>query len=96
MKSLILSFLLLFSVSALADTYTGVVSGVKHFTAGGVAVDLDGKYLDQKMTLYVSPKDEAGVGALPPEGTKVTATGAVTQYHGKPEIKIHEASQWKW
>ena len=83
-------------LSALADTYFGVVSGVKHFASGGVAVDLDGKYPDQKMTLYVSARDEATVGKLPTDGASVTATGTITQYHGKPEIKIHEAGQWKW
>jgi hypothetical protein len=88
--------LFLAALPAFADTYTGVVSGVKHFAKGGVAVDMDGKYPDQKMTLYVSPKDEATVGALPAEGAKVTATGEVTPYHGKPEIKIHAADQWKW
>jgi hypothetical protein len=29
--------------SLLADTYTGVVSGGKHFHNGGVAVDLDSR-----------------------------------------------------
>ena len=88
--------LVLATIPAPVDIYTGVVSGVKHFKHGGVAVDMDGKYPDQKMTLYVSPEDEAAVGKLPPEGSKVTATGTITQYHGKPEIKIHDAGQWKW
>ena len=94
----VLCAVVLFCITApaFANTYTGVVSGVKHFAKGGVAVDMDGKYPEEKMTLYVCPKDEATVGALPPEGAKVRATGTTTQYHGKPEIKIHEASQWKW
>jgi len=97
MKLICIAFALaIAALPVIADTYTGVVSDVKHFAHGGVAVDLDGKYPDQKMTLYVSPKDEATVGALPPEGAKVTATGTTTQYHGKPEIKIHAAGQWKW
>jgi hypothetical protein len=82
--------------SAAADTYTGIVSGVKHFARGGVAVDLDGHYPDQKMTLYISARVEAAVGALPPEGAKVTATGKITSYKGKSEIKIEQAAQWKW
>ena len=81
---------------ALADTYTGIVSGVKHFARGGVTVDLDGTYSDQKMKLYVSPRAKAAVGALPSEGAKVTATDAVTQYKGRPEIKIDSAGRWKW
>jgi hypothetical protein len=97
MRTVLCAAVLFFlSVSAFADTYTGIVSGVKHFSQGGIAVNLDGKYPDQKMTLYVSPKDEAVVGALPSEGAKITATGTITQYRGKPEIKIHEPGQWKW
>jgi hypothetical protein len=81
---------------SLADTYTGMVSDVKHFHNGGVAVDLDGHWPHEKMALYIPPRDAAAVGALPAEGAKVTATGTVDQYRGKPEIKIHQASQWKW
>jgi hypothetical protein len=96
-KVICIAFALAFAtLPALADKYTGVVSAVKHFAGGGVAVDLDGKYPDQKMTLYVSSKDETNVGKLPSEGTKVTAIGTITQYRGKPEIKIHDAGQWKW
>jgi len=76
--------------------YTGTVFGVKHFTRGGVAVDMDGAYPNQKMTLYVSASDEARVGRLPPVGATVTATGAATEYKGRPEIKIHSKDQWKW
>jgi exonuclease VII large subunit len=82
--------------SAAADTYTGIVSGVKHFARGGVAVDLDGHYPDQKMTLYVSARAEVAVGTLPAEGAKVTATGKITSYKGKSEIKITSPNQWKW
>jgi len=97
MKLILALIALLISITmASADTYTGVVSGVKHFASGGAAVDLDGKYPEQKMTLYVSARDEATVGKLPTDGASVTATGTITQYHGKPEIKIHNAGQWKW
>jgi hypothetical protein len=82
--------------SAAADTYTGIVSNVKHFARGGAAVDLDGHYPDQKMTLYVSARAETAVGTLPHEGAKITATGTITSYKGTPEIKITSASQWKW
>jgi hypothetical protein len=97
MKAFFAAVLLVgFSCSLLADTYTGVVSGGKHFHNGGVAVDLDGSYPNEKMTLYLPPGAEATVGKLPPIGATVTATGSVRQYHGKPEIKIESASQWKW
>jgi DNA/RNA endonuclease YhcR with UshA esterase domain len=48
------------------------------------------------MTLYLAPDVEATVGKVPPIDATVAATGPVTQYHGKPEIKIESASQWKW
>ncbi len=85
-----------FATAARADTYSGVFSDVKHFHDGGVAVDLDGRWPDQKMTFYVPPADVAAVGALPPEGAKVIASGTQEPYRGKPEIKIHKAEQWKW
>ena len=84
------------SVSTLADTFTGVVSDVKHFHNGGVAVDLDGHWPHEKMALYLPPADAASIGSLPAEGDKVTANGTIDQYRGKPEIKIHHASQWEW
>jgi hypothetical protein len=96
MKALLFSILILSTIPAVADSYTGVVSGVKHFSGGAVAVDLDGKYPHEKMALYVPAIDAAAVGALPTEGAKVTATGDVVPYKGKPEIKITTKSQWSW
>jgi hypothetical protein len=55
-----------------------------------VAIDLDGHYPHQKMALYVPSADAAVVGA------KVTANGTIKPYHGKSEIKILKAPQWKW
>jgi hypothetical protein len=97
MRILLLSLAIsLSTIPGHADTYTGVVSDVKHFHNGGVAVDLDGKWPNQKMTFYVPPDEAAAVGTMPPDGAKVTATGTVEPYRGKPEIKIHKADQWKW
>lgn len=76
--------------------YSGVVSDVKQFPAGGVAVDMDGVYPNQKMTLYLASKDVIALGVLPKVGDRVTANGTATLYKGKPEIKIHSQSQWKW
>ncbi len=83
-------------MASVADTYTGVVFGEKNFHSGGVAVDLDGRYPNQKMTLYIAPGLETAIGKLPPIGAKVTAMGTVTQYHGKSEIKITSAGQLSW
>jgi hypothetical protein len=80
----------------MADSYSGIVSDVKHFHNGGVAIDLDGHYPHQRMALYVPPADAAAVGPIPTVGTKVTANGTIKPYHGKPEIKILKADQWKW
>jgi DNA/RNA endonuclease YhcR with UshA esterase domain len=97
MKSFLFTLLVLVSLSSLtlADTYTGVVSEVKQFHSGGTAVDMDGAYPNQKMVLYVSAADTK-VTKMPAVGDKVTATGEITQYKGKPEIKIHSDDQWKW
>jgi len=96
MKSILIILLAGMSVPALADTYTGVVEGTKHFRNGGIVVDLDGKYPNEKMQLYVPPADANAVGPLPSEGAKVTATGDIISYHSKPEIKIRQPSQWHW
>jgi hypothetical protein len=87
MKSFLFTLLVLVSLSSLtlADTYTGVVS----------EVNMDGAYPNQKMVLYVSAADTK-VTKMPAVGDKVTATGEITQYKGKPEIKIHSDDQWKW
>jgi hypothetical protein len=65
MKAIIFLFVtLLFMVPAFADTYTGVTSGIKHFPKRGIAVDMDGRYPNQKMTLYMQSKNEADVVAV--------------------------------
>ena len=66
MKSHLLAVVVLafFSSTVLADTYTGVVSGVKQFHSGGTAVDMDGAYPNQKMVLYV-PAGETKVTKMP-------------------------------
>jgi DNA/RNA endonuclease YhcR with UshA esterase domain len=81
---------------ALADTYTGTVSDTKHFHGGGIVVDLDGQYPNEKMALYVPPAEAATIGPIPTVGASVTATGTIKPYRGKPEIKIHKPDQWKW
>jgi hypothetical protein len=96
MKALVCLVALFVATPALADTYAGVVWNVKHFAKGGVAVDMDGPYTQQKMTLYVPTSSEDAVGGLPKEGDHVTATGAFVQYKGRPEIKILSSDQRKW
>jgi hypothetical protein len=98
MRILIITALAIIALGmpVMADSYSGIVSDVKHFPSGGVAIDLDGHYPHQKMALYVPPADIAAVGALPPVGAKVTANGTIKSYHGKPEIKILKADQWTW
>jgi hypothetical protein len=96
MKAILCLLALFIALPCFADTYSGVVWNVKHFNKGGVAVDLDGAYPQQKMTLYVPASSEDAVGTLPKEGDHITATGAVVQYKGRPEIKILSADQWKF
>ncbi len=58
-----------------------------------MAIDLDGKYPDQKMTLYIRASNIAKFTALPHDGDVVKATGPETHYHGKPEIVLRDPSQ---
>jgi hypothetical protein len=74
MRSILSLLLAGISLPAMGDTYTGVVSDVKHFHNGGIAVDLDGHWPSEKMALFVPPADAAAVGALPSEGAKGDGT----------------------
>ena len=96
MKSILIVVLMATSLPVMADNYTGIVAGTKHFRNGGIVVDLDAKFPNEKMQLYVPPEDAGAIGAIPVVGTKVTATGDIASYHGRPEIKIHQATQWHW
>ena len=96
MKLFIALLLLILPASTFGDSYTGIVSEIKHFHDGGIAIDLDGKYPREKMILYVPSEDVSAIGAMPPENTNVTAHGVIVPYKGTPEIKMHQAKQWTW
>jgi len=73
-------------------TYEGAVSGVKEFKGGSVAINLDGAYPNQKMTIYL-PKDAAkGMPANNTfeKGDRVKATGTFKIYKGRPEIVMDD------
>jgi hypothetical protein len=97
--SLALLAILLFVTTAHAKTisYTGIIFEVKHRWDGSVTLYMDGhQYFDAKMVLRVPREYASNVGALPSEGTKVTARGTLLELHNKPVIMIYRASQWKW
>ena len=94
--TLFLLLALLACASCSRGGYTGQVSGVKYLPRGGAVIDLDGRYPNQKITLYVSVADFGSVGPIPPVGAEVTATGPVTEYRGRQEIRIHSKNQWRW
>jgi len=76
--------------------YTGTVEDI-HRTRSSVLIDLDGRYPNQKMTLYLPSEAVFRVhGHWPAIGTTITAKGEVTNYRGRPEIVIHDPSQLSW
>ena len=77
-------------------TYTGHVDGLKTLTSGAVVVNLDGTFPNQKMSLFISATAKGQFPKLPVVGDTVTATGPITQYMGKSEIKLLNPSQLTW
>jgi len=79
--------------------YSGVVSEVKGVRAG-VLIDLDGRYPNQRMTVYVPgavvPHWRDVHPGWPSVGTRITVTGPVTQYRGRPEIVVNDPAQVNW
>jgi hypothetical protein len=88
--------------------YSGQVSGM-HNTGYGLVLDLDGKYPNQKMTVWIptrSLKDfYEGVSAvrqdfdktynpvLPQVGEKLLIYGPVTEYKARPEIVVNNVAK---
>lgn len=56
-------------------------------------IDLDKSYPSQSFTALVWERDKATVGALPSNG-QLCVTGIITQYRGRAEIVLHNASSW--
>ncbi len=80
--------------------YQGMVSEARG-TGSGLVIDLDGRYPNQKMTVWIPGRVfrdfmQSG-GQLPQPGWFVIVTGATTQYRGHPEIVVNDVStQMRW
>jgi DNA/RNA endonuclease YhcR with UshA esterase domain len=96
MKPLLILLALTFCACTAKADYTGTVSELKQFSGGAEAIDLDGAYPNQKMTLYIHAADLSKFTKLPKEGDTVTAKGPITSYKGRPEIVIDDPSQLTW
>ena len=73
--------------------YIGQVSQVRQLR-GGMVIDLDGRYPNQAMTIYVPNADMGSVAwKIPSVGQTISVRGSITSYHGRPEIVVTSANQ---
>ena len=56
-------------------------------------INLDRPYPNQVFTAVIWEEDKANVGAVPSSGD-ICVSGLITQYHGVPEIVLHDAKDW--
>ena len=56
-------------------------------------INLDSAYPKQVFTILVWGEDRNNVGQLPRTGSRVCATGLITDYHGVPEIVVKSKGQ---
>jgi len=56
-------------------------------------INLDSPYPNQVFTILIWGDDRKNIGELPPEGSRVCATGLVQDYHGVPEIVVKSSGQ---
>lgn len=79
------------------STVCGTVVG-KHFAAQAhgqpTFIDFEQRYPRQPFTAVVWRSDLVQVGQLPEKGS-VCVSGTIELYHGRPEIVLHNASDWQ-
>ncbi len=56
-------------------------------------INLDAAYPNQVFTILIWGDDRKNVGELPREGSRVCATGLISDYHGVPEIVVKRSGQ---
>jgi DNA/RNA endonuclease YhcR with UshA esterase domain len=61
--------------------------------AGPTFINLDAPYPNQVFTILIWGEDRQKIRALPSEGARVCATGAIQEYRGVPEIVVRNGSQ---
>lgn len=83
------------SMAGQTVTVEGVVSEVKHFSKSGITLlDMDGRYPQQALTLFISGADaDKFPGALNLEGATVEVSGTISNYRGRPEIVLTDPTQ---
>jgi len=57
-------------------------------------INLDASYPNQVFTILVWGDDRKNVGELPPEGSRVCASGLIQDYRGVPEIVVKSSGQF--
>jgi hypothetical protein len=96
MKGICLALTCVCLIACSRSGFTGRVDEIRSVRSG-VVVDLDGRYPNQKMTLYLPRETVFRIhGHWPTIGARITAKGAVTNYRGRPEIVINDPSQLSW
>jgi hypothetical protein len=78
------------------STVCGTVASERTATSSrGVPtfINLDAAYPRQVFTILVWKEDRDNVGQLPRNGSRVCATGLITDYHGVPEIVVKSRGQ---
>ena len=89
-------FLTLLVCACSRSGYAGHIDEVRN-TRGGVVIDLDGRYPNQKMVVFIPREYIASMGGhFPRLGTTLKVTGSVTDYKGSPEIIITSPDQLTW
>ena len=56
-------------------------------------INLDAAYPNQVFTILIWGDDRQNVGTLPGDGSRVCATGVITDYHRVPEIVVKSSGQ---
>jgi DNA/RNA endonuclease YhcR with UshA esterase domain len=80
-------------------TLTDVVAGGKYFSNSGITLlDIGAPHPNESLTLLIKGDDRKKFATAPEttfKGKKVTITGTVIDFKGKPEIVITEPDQIK-
>jgi len=56
-------------------------------------INLDEPYPNQTFTIVIWEEDRQDLGSLPPQGSRVCATGKIQSYRGVPEIVVRSVGQ---
>jgi len=56
-------------------------------------INLDSPYPHQVFTILIWEEDRKNVGKIPPIGSRICATGLITDYHGVPEMVVRSSGQ---